>query len=87
MAIWFGFDGVCLFVNSVVFVVLYFVLLCSGYCLLCYTVVLFVLLLLDVCGRFGFCSGFDSLILWILGLLGWLHVFLLVFASLGCAGL
>lgn len=30
VAIWFEFDGVRLFVNSVVFVVLYFVLLCSG---------------------------------------------------------
>lgn len=57
VAIWFGFDGVCLFVNSVVFVVLYFVLLCSGYCLLCYTVVLFVLLLLDVCDVSGFARG------------------------------
>lgn len=52
----------------------------------CYTVVLFVLLLLGVCGCFGFCLVFGSLILWILGLLGWLHVFLLVFVSLGCAG-
>lgn len=59
VAIWFGFDGACLLVNSVVFVVLCFVLLGGDCCLLCYTVVLFVLLLLGVCGCFVFawCSA------------------------------